>query len=167
MDHSTWREREGDTASTLASSGSLTTSCVKRSKASHKKTHIPTMQCTPDPKQSQRKGASTMLTYYNGRRVRTAFASRPRSLDGYLVNHPRIANLLLLLLPPPPLIRGRRGRQQCVTTTYYIPRGRWPRLFMTRISSGNVITPSSSLSKSMKTSLNSATCSLVSCHSSY
>lgn len=45
------------------------------------------------------------------------------------------------------------------------PLGLCPRLFMTTLSSGNVRTPSSSLSKSMKTSLNSATMSSLSCHS--
>ena len=46
-----------------------------------------------------------------------------------------------------------------------LPLGLWPRLFITTFSSGNVNTPSSSLSKSIKTSLKSETCSSVNCHS--
>ena len=49
----------------------------------------------------------------------------------------------------------------------YAPLGLCPRLFMTTFSSGKVRTPSSSLSKSMKTSLYSATCVSVNCHSSW
>ena len=45
--------------------------------------------------------------------------------------------------------------------------GLCPRLFITIISSGKAITPSSSLSKSIKTSLYSATCSNVRFHSSF
>ena len=46
-----------------------------------------------------------------------------------------------------------------------LPLGRCPRLFITTESSGKDKTPSSSLSKSMNTSLYSATCSFVSFHS--
>ena len=47
----------------------------------------------------------------------------------------------------------------------FLPLGRCPRLFITTLSSGNVNTPSSSLSKSINTSLKSDTCSSVNCHS--
>ena len=67
--------------------------------------------------------------------------------------------------PIPPFFHTKND-SKIIEDSSNVPLGLCPRLFMTTFSSGKVKTPSSSLSKSMNTSLYSATWVSVSCHSS-